>query len=316
MSKKEYAESKNAAFLAGLKARREEGSVRTGDPVEFATAPGRTAERQEREWLLEQLALARKSEIGLELLHEAAGRKRALTTEHFEELRANIERHGLISAITVRTKEQGGFEIVSGHNRVAVFRALGLKTIKAVVIDSDEAQANLNAFYANLIQPSLPDFEKFLGFKRIEDVTGKTRKQMAEDAGVAASSVTLWFGFADLPDEALQLVAASPEALGATAASQLGKLTRAGQRAQVIDAVRALVEGRISQAEAVRQAKKQQPPQSRPVSAVQKILRGKNVYAEVQGSASVLKITFTSAAERQRVEKLVQDLITKEAKKL
>ena len=83
MSKKEYAESKNAAFLAGLKARREEGSVRTGDPAEFATAPGRTAERQEREWLQEQLTLARKSEIELDLLREAKGRRRALTPNQF-----------------------------------------------------------------------------------------------------------------------------------------------------------------------------------------------------------------------------------------
>ena len=274
MSKKEYAESKNAAFLAGLKARREEGNVRTGDPAEFATAPGRTAERQEREWLQEQLALARKSEIDLDLLHEARGRKRVLTAEQFDELKVNIRQHGLISAITVRTKEKGGFEIVSGHNRVAVIRELGMKTIKAVVVDSDEAQANLNAFYANLIQPSLPDFEKYLGFKRIEEVTGKPRKEMAKDAGVDPSLVTLWFSFADLSDDAIELVATNPEKLGATAATALAKLTKAGKGAQVVDAIRALVNGEINQNEAVRIASKSTPKAVTPAVKPKRILRG------------------------------------------
>ena len=315
MSKKEYAESKNAAFLAGLKARREEGNVRTGDPEEFATAPGRTAERQEREWLQEQLALARKSEIGLELLHEVAGRRRILSPTQFDELRENICRHGLISAITVRSKEQGGFEIVSGHNRVAVFRELGLKTIKAVIIDSDEAQANLNAFYANLIQPSLPDFEKYQGFKRIEEVTGKTRKMMAQDAGVDPSLVTLWFGFADLPEAAIDLVRQDPAKLGAAAATALAKLCKAGKSDKVVEAIRMLVETDVSQAYAVRLAGKTDRKPGPAMPKPTRVLTGKRLYAELRSSGTTLKITFASTEERERVEALVHRLVAEQTKR-
>jgi ParB family chromosome partitioning protein len=315
MSKKEYAESKNAAFLAGLKARREEGTVRTGDPAEFATAPGRTAERQERQWLEEQLALARKSEIGLELLHEAKSRKRVLTPQQFNELRENIRLHGMISAITVRTQEQGGFEIVSGHNRVAAARELGHKTIKAVVIDSDEAQANLNAFYANLIQPSLPDFEKYEGFKRIEEVTQKPRKEMAKDAGVDPSMVTLWLSFGDLPEEAIALVKSKPGKLGAAAAAALAKLTKAGKGVMVVEAVRLLIEGNISQIDAVRAASKVASKAGSPAPKPVRILSGKRLYAEMRGTAATLRITFTSQEERARVEALIQKLVVEQSKK-
>lgn len=313
MSKKEYAATKNAAFLAGVKARREEGGLRSEGPGEFATAPGRTAERQEREWLQEQLALARDSAIELGLLHEVAGRKRHLSPEQFGELKDNIARHGLISAITVRTREQGGFEIVSGHNRVAALRELGEKTVKAIVVDGDEARATLHAFYANLIQPSLPDFEKFLGFQNIEDVTKKSRKEMAEDAGVAPSMVTLWFSFADLPPEAIEMIRTAPEKLGATAASALSKLTRLGRGDQVTHAVKELIEGKITQAQAIVAATRDDGKKPVKAKKARRIMRGKEVYAEISSGAATLRITFLSETERSRVELLINALLLQQS---
>lgn len=313
MSQKAFTESKNAAFLAQMKARREQG-ISSGEPKEFSTAPGITAERQEREWLQEQLTLARKSEVQLDLLHEVPGRRRMLTETQFLELKNNLSKNPLVSAITVRKREKGGFEIVSGHNRVAAYRELGYTTIKAVVIDGDEHQSNLNAFYANLIQPNLPDFEKFIGFKKIQEFTGKTQKEMAIEAGVAPPLVNLWFSFADIPDEAIEIIKNHPEKIGATAASVFAKLSKAGRKEQVIEAIKLLCSGKLTQSAATKLASKDISKKEAKEVNSKKILSGRNIFAEMRGVNLGLTIRFANEDIRKKVEPLIEELMRSLAK--
>ena len=313
MSQKAFTESKNAAFLAQMKARREQG-VSSGEPKEFSTAPGITAERQEREWLQEQLTLARKSEIQLELLHEVPGRRRMLTEAQFLELKNNLSQNQLVSAITVRKRENSGFEIVSGHNRVAAYRELGYTTIKAIIIDGDEHQSDLNAFYANLIQPSLPDFEKFLGFKKIQETTGKTQKEMALEAGVAPPLVNLWFSFSDIPDEAIEIIKNHPEKIGATAASAFAKLAKAGKNEQVIEAIKLLCDGKLTQSAATKLASQNTTKKEPKDIHSKKILSGRHIFAEMRGVNLGLTIRFTSEEVRKKAEPLIEEVMRNLAK--
>lgn len=308
MSQKNFVESKNAAFLAQMKARREQG-IPSGIPTKFATAPGMTAEKQELEWLQEQLDLARKSEVEIDSLYEVPGRRRTLTESQFLELKNNLSTNPLVTAITIRKRAEGGFEIISGHNRVAAYKELGHKTIKAIVIDGDEYQSTLNAFYANLIQPSLPDFEKYLGFKKIHETTGKTQKEMALEAGIDPSLVTLLFSFSDLPEKALDIIKTSPEIIGASAASSLAKLTKQGKATEVEKAIELLYLGKINQAAAIRLASKGQEEKQINKPKSTKILNGKALFAEMIGYGPSLRINFKTEDDRRKMEKLFEKVI-------
>lgn len=144
-------------------------------------------------------------EIPLSLLIEVPNRKRKLTPEQYAELKANIEKNSLISPITVR-RLGDKYEIIAGHNRTQVFRDLGKEAIPAVIREFDDEQAELAAFYSNLLAPALPDFEKYLGFKRRQEVTGKTQEELAEEAGISRSQVAKFFTFDNLPSEALDRI--------------------------------------------------------------------------------------------------------------
>lgn len=99
------------------------------------TAPGQTlqilglqsqVERQatEIQALKEMLDRAVVSEISLDLIDEVPGRRRKLTPEAYEELKANLAQNALAQAISVRRKLDGRFELLAGHNRTAIYREL------------------------------------------------------------------------------------------------------------------------------------------------------------------------------------------------
>ena len=113
--------------------------------------------------------------------------------------------------VAVKALASGRYEIVSGHHRVDAFRALERAAVPVVVVDIDEAIVDRTAFYANLLQPSLPDFEKYLGFRRERERTGATQKELARAAGIAESTLSMLFSFDRCPMRARELIEDRPE---------------------------------------------------------------------------------------------------------
>lgn len=167
---------KLGAKTAGVKAREiEKSSVKapkTGPGIHLdATARMDAAEQraEELEALLKKAGAGSPVRIKLDQLHETPGRKRTLSDEEFAELKNNLAKNELVTPITVRPRPNGdGYDIISGHHRTKAHRELKRVDILAVISDVDDLQADLHAFYANLLHPSLPDFQKYLGFKMIQ----------------------------------------------------------------------------------------------------------------------------------------------------
>ena len=55
--------------------------------------------------------------------------------EDMSVLKASIEETGLQNTIIVRPRQEGGYEMLSGHRRMEAFRQLGLCEIPAVILD-------------------------------------------------------------------------------------------------------------------------------------------------------------------------------------
>lgn len=307
--------SKSDEALASMPAGAPGGQSRVGRPI---TAPGATAFMQPTIDALNERAKSAEAkanelahrleqqptEVALDRLVEVGSRKRRLSEQQFEELRANLEKNPLVHPIAVRRRPDGQFEVVSGHNRVAAYRALGRNTISVVVVDIEESRLDRSAFYANLLQPSLPDYEKFQGFKRERDQSGASQKAMAREAGVAESVVSMLFAFEALPLAAVNALEGKPEVLGMNGAAELARLTREGRGDAVTEAVKLLVEGRLTQKEAIAFASRREsagkPKQAS--AAPVKIKSGRSDFCQYVARGTTLRIDFKSEAQRAEAE--------------
>lgn len=69
-----------------------------------------------------------------------------------EALAEQLQEDGLFVRIIVRPVSDGGYEILSGHNRVAAAKLAGWDTIPSEVVEADDARAIVIATSTNLIQ--------------------------------------------------------------------------------------------------------------------------------------------------------------------
>ena len=150
------------------------------------TSPGMFLDTQHRAVKAEaEIAVLKNRQVRIADLNIVEGRKRQLSEQEFSELKTNLAAFPLITPITIRALPKGGYELVSGHNRVEAYKQLGRTDIDANVIELQDEQVLPAAFYSNLLSPALPDYEKYLGFKQLQRETGKTQAELAKESGVS-----------------------------------------------------------------------------------------------------------------------------------
>lgn len=299
----------------------------TTSATEARTSPGRLMDAQNRinsaeqriAQLTAELEEARRVggavDIPLVELHEVPGRRRHMPAEKYVELRENLRHNKLIHPVVVRPFAEGGFEIVSGHHRCDAYRELGRAAIRCVLEDVTEDEASLGAFYANLLQSDLTDYEKYLGFRDIQKrFPGITQAKMAEQAGTPASVVSTLMAFEHLPKAVLDLLDEKPTLLGANAGADLSALTRKGRANQVVEAVQRLAKGEVDQAQAVKLASQESPKSKAPVKASGfKIRAGRSVYCDLRAARNVLRLEFTTELEAKAVQDELKALLERRA---
>jgi ParB family chromosome partitioning protein len=241
-------------------------------------------------------------ELPISRLVRVPGRQRPLTQEERADLKANLKANPLVHPITVLPETEGGFEVLSGHNRVDIYEELGRTTIRAIVIDVPRETVDALAFYANLLAPSLPDFKKFEGLKARKEQTGFTIEQLAEDSGVSKSTISRLFQFEDLPAGAHAILQKNPFILGASAAVGLAHAARAGRGDLVVEAVQMLAdaaanpgakEARFTEEKAVAHANGVKQTIARPVAPPPLVVKqGKRNFAKVQVRGDQVTVKF------------------------
>lgn len=253
-------------------------------------------------------------ELPLDALLIVEGRRRKLTDEEYAHLKANLEQHPLVHPVVVRPAGHGKFEVVSGHNRVAIYRELGRERIRAVVADAGDQEADEFAFYANLMQTNLSDYEKYLGLRLITGPQGNslTQEELAKRTGLSRQTVQQLLAFEKLPDQALAPLKANPTVLGSKAAAKLAALKDRGAR--VADAIHKLAKGEMTQEEAVRwaSAAESAPKAAKPEPIT--VRSGKQVFCKITPVARVLRLEFKTEEERARAETAVREALERLAK--
>jgi ParB family chromosome partitioning protein len=106
------------------------------------------------------------------------------------ELADSIKTQGVMQPILVRTRAQGGYEIIAGERRWRAARMAGLATVPALVKELSDSDALAAALIENIQREDLSPLEEAAGIQRLVQEFGMTHQAIAETLGRSRAAVT------------------------------------------------------------------------------------------------------------------------------
>lgn len=152
---------------------------------------------------------------------------------------------GLLTPLVVRPRQEGGYEIISGHRRQHAAQLAGLKTLPVIVRELDDDQAILQMVESNLQRETIRPSERAFAYKmKLEalkhqgartDLTSsqvgtkfRTDKKLAAETDESARNVQRFIRLTHLIPELLELV--DQKKISFNPAVELSYLTASEQR--------------------------------------------------------------------------------------
>ena len=148
---------------------------------------------------------------------------KVLMDEDMEQLVESIKRNGVMTPATVRLKENGRYELISGHRRKKACELAGLETLKCEVKDLTRDEAIIIMVESNLQRSVILPSEKAFAYKmRLEamDIQGKrndltstplvsksrSNEELADKVGESREQIRRFIRLTELVPEILQMV--------------------------------------------------------------------------------------------------------------
>lgn len=110
--------------------------------------------------------------------------------EALEELTDSIKTLGLIQPITVRRKEEGRYQIISGERRFRACRLAGMDMIPAYIREANDQGMLEMTIVENIQRENLDPIEVAMSYQRLIEECRLTQEQMAVRVGKKRASVT------------------------------------------------------------------------------------------------------------------------------
>lgn len=132
--------------------------------------------------------------------------RRTFTTEELAELESSLKASGLLQPITVRSRPNGGYELVAGERRLRAATRLGWTEIPALVRDFDDQAMLTLALVENLQRADLNPLEEADGYQRLIREFGLTQQQVADAVGKDRTTITNLLRVLTLPAAVRQMV--------------------------------------------------------------------------------------------------------------
>ena len=143
--------------------------------------------------------------------------------EDMEQLVDSIKRNGVMTPATVRLKEDGRYELISGHRRKKACELAGLETLKCEVKDLSRDEAIIVMVESNLQRSTILPSEKAFAYKmRLEamdrqgkrnDLTStplvsksRSNEELADKVGESREQIRRFIRLTELVPEILQMV--------------------------------------------------------------------------------------------------------------
>ena len=148
---------------------------------------------------------------------------KVLMDEDMEQLVDSIKRSGVMTPATVRMKEDGRYELISGHRRKKACELAGLETLKCEVKELTRDEAIIVMVESNLQRTTILPSEKAFAYKmRLEamnrqgqrsDLTSspmgtklRSDSELAEKVGESRNQIQRYIRLTELVPEILQMV--------------------------------------------------------------------------------------------------------------
>ena len=148
---------------------------------------------------------------------------KVLMDEDMEQLVESIKRNGVMTPATVRLKEDGRYELISGHRRKKACELAGLETLKCDVKDLTRDEAIIIMVESNLQRSVILPSEKAFAYKmRLEamdrqgkrnDLTStplvsksRSNEELADKVGESREQIRRFIRLTELVPEILQMV--------------------------------------------------------------------------------------------------------------
>ena len=132
--------------------------------------------------------LPRIHDIPIELIDDFPGHPyKVRVDEDMEQLVESVIANGIITPVTLRSKPDGRYEMVSGHRRKKACELAGMKTVKAEIRDMTRDEAIILMVESNLQRSTILPSEKAFSYKmRLEAMkrqAGRPRKENVSPVG-------------------------------------------------------------------------------------------------------------------------------------
>lgn len=148
---------------------------------------------------------------------------KVLMDEDMQQLVESIKRNGVMTPATVRLKENGRYELVSGHRRKKACELAGLETLKCEVKELTRDEAIIVMVESNLQRSTILPSEKAFAYKmRLEamdrqgqrnDLTStpmvsksRSNEELADKVGDSREQIRRFIRLTELVPEILQMV--------------------------------------------------------------------------------------------------------------
>ena len=148
---------------------------------------------------------------------------KVLMNEDMEQLVESVSRSGVMTPATVRQKEDGRYELISGHRRKKACELAGLETLKCEVKELTHDEAIIVMVESNLQRSVILPSEKAFAYKmRLEamdrqgqrvDLTStpvvsksRSNEELADKVGESREQIRRYIRLTELVPEILQMV--------------------------------------------------------------------------------------------------------------
>lgn len=129
-------------------------------------------------------------QIRLDELHDSPYQPRQeYDEEALAELARSIRENGILSPLSVRPREAGGYELIGGHRRSRAARIAGLTEVPCVVRAVADAEARKLALLDNLSREDLLPWEEGEAYARLIAEEGLSQAEVAKATGKSPAYV-------------------------------------------------------------------------------------------------------------------------------
>ena len=148
-------------------------------------------------------------EVAVELIRPNPGQPRKrFDQEALQALADSLGERGVLQPVLLRPRPGGSYELVAGERRWRAAQLAGLERIPALVQQRDDAASLEVALVENMAREDLNPVEEARAVAALVEELGLTREEVGRRVGRSRVAISNLLRLLDLPDEALDLLAA------------------------------------------------------------------------------------------------------------